>query len=259
MGYRLKAELDVMSRDEAQAIVRAILEAHGPDLVLDTDGQRELKESVAVGADTGADPVEGFDPTIRQQYNRAAQNFRASGYFATKIKDIELAYGVELACGTEPNSELFAEVTWLFSASIMHAVACMEAVYNDLVEDSDFGRERLGKIEGKPLLSRCNSLLEYHSKPTFEQGSKTAQAASNVVSLRNALVHYQPEWGDQAGESARLEKQLPRGMESLLATEDARFFPVSCASYSCAEWAGASVREFVSDACARFDHKLEWL
>ncbi|WIY24806.1 hypothetical protein [Parasedimentitalea psychrophila] len=43
MGYRLKAELDVMSRAEAQAIVWAILDDHGPDLVLETVERRETE------------------------------------------------------------------------------------------------------------------------------------------------------------------------------------------------------------------------
>jgi hypothetical protein len=45
MGYRLKAELDVMSPEEARAVVRAILDVYGPDLVLETVEQRETENN----------------------------------------------------------------------------------------------------------------------------------------------------------------------------------------------------------------------
>ena len=55
MGYRLKAELDSMSPDEARAIVRAILDEHGPELVLETVEQRESENSQSRSNDTRGD------------------------------------------------------------------------------------------------------------------------------------------------------------------------------------------------------------
>lgn len=43
MGYRLEAHIDDMSRSEAFALVRAILDKHGSDLVHEAIKKREFE------------------------------------------------------------------------------------------------------------------------------------------------------------------------------------------------------------------------
>jgi hypothetical protein len=99
------------------------------------------------------------------------------------------------------------------------------------------------RLQLQPL-EKYDFVLSHFEKVRFDKGTAPYQDAKLVVELRNALVHYEPEWlllreepAPQA-EQARLERALNGKFElSPFDPSDYPFFPERCVSAGCAEWA----------------------
>ncbi len=79
------------------------------------------------------------------------------------------------------------------------------------------------------------------------RGGEPTQSVQSLIRLRNALVHFRPEWdSNDSGDHAKLEIQL-RGKFNVTpfrAGGDS-FFPKSCFGFGCGEWAVLSVYAYV--------------
>jgi hypothetical protein len=103
---------------------------------------------------------------------------------------------------------------------------------------------RIGRRLQLTPLEKYDFVLSHFQKEPFNKGAAPYQDAKLVVDLRNALVHYDPEWlmlreepAPQA-EQERLERALHGKFElSPFDPLDYPFFPERCISAACAEWA----------------------
>ena len=82
----------------------------------------------------------------------------------------------------------------------------------------------------------------------FNKGENPYQDAFRLVRLRNALVHYKPEWDTSLNEHAKLESSLSGCFpESPFSHKNDAFFPKRCLGHGCAEWAVKNVITFMSN------------
>ena len=160
-------------------------------------------------------------------------------------------------------------------ATLFAAVAYLEATINEVFADASdpnahgvFGRgaewwQRMAALwaHGVPRSARYSVLEKYDiallisDREPFHRGREPYQGAKLVVELRNALIHYEPEWivlraeqaaGRQVGHKFD-DRLRGRFAENPHADPQDAFFPTRCLSAGCADWAVKASRSFVSE------------
>lgn len=180
------------------------------------------------------------------------------------------AWRVERQLAGEPlNSENSIQDAFVLGA-IFCSVAFLEASINELFADAASGirgsnlqglgettislmrrmwEQGIPRTARYPVLQKYDIALEFAGKPTFGHGRPPYQNASFLVTLRNALTHYEPESilahtsdPSPVEEPHRFEKLLKgKFAANALAAPSDPFWPKQCLGHGCAAWAVASV------------------
>lgn len=155
--------------------------------------------------------------------------------------------------------------------AIVMAVAALEASINELyLEAVDRNTHALGALTAEQIaqlevlwesVDRTNILAKYQlvlavcGKERFAKGAEPYQSADALIDLRNAVVHFKPEWDDELEEHAKLETRLARKFDDCVlasrATGHMVWFPGRCLGHGCAVWAVGAVEELVAEFCGR--------
>lgn len=70
--------------------------------------------------------------------------------------------------------------------------------------------------------------------------------------MRNAIVHFSPEWSHENGDHAALEKTLSGVFaDNALMDKSMAWFPNRCYGAGCAEWAVGVAEAFMREFCDR--------
>lgn len=179
--------------------------------------------------------------TAISRTNLAVQHIFAAAYFTRKAKELE-----DVNAGKQ-FADFYEEIVWNVSSAILFAVAALEADANEIFIDANIHLKEYDKdlldeiwnlIEKKTILEKYEMVLFLKKKERFDKGDPMYQDAASLIKLRNALVHFKPEWDNEKREHKKIEDRL-RGRFALspflpVGTE---FFPKSCMSHGCAEWA----------------------
>jgi len=194
----------------------------------------------------------------------------AAAYFARQCFKIELRKG-EVSQKYNDNSAI--EHRALVMACIASSVSFIEATINEVFADAADNQHKSEHIrqldkETRDLLAslwevesyartastidKYQSALKLGKKAMLEKGKNTFQDAKVLIDLRNALVHFKPEWViadtgrvDQS-DLHILEKKLKNKFALNPFLRDARpLFPTLCMSHGCAKWAVDSAVTFV--------------
>ena len=152
--------------------------------------------------------------------------------------------------------------------AVMLAVGSLEGTINELLGDAaehpggraaqlpDGVRERLScastldSVDRAAVLDKYQVALLVAGKSGFDPGQQPYQDAALLVRLRNALVHYRPEWTVTIGwekEVEKLEKQL-RGKFQVnpLTGAGNPFFPDRCLGSGCAKWSATTAATYLN-------------
>jgi hypothetical protein len=177
-----------------------------------------------------------------------------------------LAGKIEKTCAVKPNGEMIVDYKSYVSGAVFAALSFLEATINELFwavrENNEavkvlsieviealksITEENLGRIY---ILERFQVALALARKQLFDRGKTPYQDVNLLRVLRNALIHYVPEWvGD---EPQKLEKILESKFSlSPFHGSASLFFPHRCLSHGCAKWAVESSLKFVNDFCKK--------
>jgi hypothetical protein len=108
------------------------------------------------------------------------------------------------------------------------------------------------ELEGKNILRKFQTALILAKKPKFDLGTPPMQTVGNLVALRNALVHYKPEWDNELKDHKSIEDRLRAAFpHNPFAAKDKAFFPSKCLGYGCATWSVTTAWGFVKEFYAR--------
>jgi hypothetical protein len=161
---------------------------------------------------------------------------------------------------------------YVMSAVVM-AVSFLEATINELFAQAADGRLKglnadatrrlsgcwgLEGFQTLSLLEKFNAAVLLTGNVPFTKGALPYQDVQLLVRLRNALVHYRPEWmtaaseADATVERRRLEKSL-KGKFPInpLIAKGNPFWPDKCLGYGCAKWAVESAVKFADEFFSR--------
>ncbi len=167
----------------------------------------------------------------------------------------------------KPNRDHRAFVIGSVLSSVAYLEASINELFGDAVDGGDGQRQldtdtvaRLARVWGignerARMLDKYELALFAAGKPPLDRGNATYGNAKGVVALRNALVHYSPEWHyfGEAGpqppqERHRLEKTLGgKFTPNCLADSLLPFFPDKCLGGGCARWSIESGKAFYED------------
>ena len=155
--------------------------------------------------------------------------------------------------------------------SVLFSVASLEAAINELFTDAseaNLGKlrpvdehviKRMGEMwllgiprtARYPVAEKYAIALALTGTPPFDNGAEPWQSVVKLVTLRNALIHYEPEWAPvdstkKAGDEHRFEKKLT-GMFPInpLVPNANPFYPDKVLGHGCAAWAVRSSMAFM--------------
>lgn len=154
------------------------------------------------------------------------------------------------------------------SSAIICSIAALESTINQFMvdssnklsisphkdDDSIFKKfKRLNKKENllKQLNNIPNVMLKYDVaffllKKKFITHNKLKEDVGYLVDIRNALVHFTPEWDNALEKHWCLEKSRKnRFTDSGFYDSKALFFPYRCLSVSCAYWSHKTATSFI--------------
>ncbi len=193
--------------------------------------------------------------SLKSRTNLAVQHIFAAAYFSRNAKGLE-----EVNAG-KTFGDFYEEIVWNVSSAILFSVAALEADVNEIFIDANINLKEYDKelldeiwnlIEQKTILDKYEMALFLKKKERFDKGNSTYQDTTNLIKLRNALVHFKPEWSDEKKEHKKIEDRL-RGKFQLspFLPAETEFFPKKCMSHGCAEWSVKTALAFR----AFFSHK----
>jgi hypothetical protein len=149
------------------------------------------------------------------------------------------------------------------SGAIVGATCGLEAALNEFHQDAIDGSDAsLGlaaaarsqivdlwdTVDRAPLLRKFSWILSLANAPPLSAGVLPYQSAASVIALRDALVHYKPEWYHDLERSKRLEDRL-RGQFPLnrLCADGMAFVPYRACGHGSGVWACRSVVHYLTE------------
>lgn len=148
------------------------------------------------------------------------------------------------------------------TGAITLSIASVEATINELFLESIEGNKDL--FQGLPsnfhdllsqlwesekrfaILDKYQLVLTVAAKDKFDKGKPLYQDVDSSIKLRNALVHYKPEWDTDLQKHKNLENRLKSKFKlNPLIEPNHTFFPNRCLSHGCAEWVVKSCKNFI--------------
>lgn len=209
--------------------------------------------------------------TSRVKANLSIQHLKSAALFAEHCAEIESA---ETALPwPQPHQSHLQSYA---SAAVLLAVAALEASINELFLQSIDGAidalsplsrreiERLAvvweEVEGSfSILGKYRLVLSLCGKKAMDRGAILYQSADSLIKLRNALVHFKPEWHDELKVHRNLEERLRSRFEENQLNAQAGgqmlWFPGKCLGAGCAEWAVTTAAAFDCEFCRRLGIK----
>ena len=143
--------------------------------------------------------------------NLAGQNMLAAARFSRRVAELE----DNNRC--QQFGSFWEEILHNSIASIMCCSSSLEAYANELFFDREtvfpkFSAPLLDNLwetyERKTTLEKFECALLLSEKSGIDKGATLYQDVQIVVELRNALVHFKPEWDTQADRHLKLSKKL---------------------------------------------------
>jgi hypothetical protein len=108
------------------------------------------------------------------------------------------------------------------------------------------------QVERGPILHKYQIALLVAGAEQFEKGKQPYQDADHLVKLRDALVHYKPQWDDELGPHRNLEERLRNKFPlNTLAQSGSLWFPHQCFGAGCADWAIGAAVSLMNEFCER--------
>lgn len=222
----------------------------------------EKKQDVKVEASAAFAAGSTLNAVARMKHSFSRQHLKAATYFANRADEIESA------TVASSDDERLAQHRAYVTEAVISAVAALESSINELYLEAqdqnphtlkgldsktvsllaEFGSE----IERNPILHKYQIALLIIGAGKFDKGSPPYQETHSLIKLRDALVHYRPEWDDELDIHESIQKRLQgRFPENRLAQPGNLWFPHKCLGSGCAQWALNTATVFMREFCRR--------
>jgi len=189
--------------------------------------------------------------------NMAVPNLLSATVFSRRIKELEIEHE------GEEFGEFWHDIFANSSGAIFTSVAALESYANELFVDYDsvfpeLRQNIMAKLwelyEQKPTLEKYEFALLLKDGSAFNKGASPYQDVALIIKLRNALVHFKPEWFSQQEEHAKVSKHLKnKAIMSPFFHSSEPLFPRGWASHATVKWVIESTLTFILE----FEHRAK--
>jgi hypothetical protein len=215
----------------------------------------------------GTEGADSADFSARTKAHFSLQHLLAAAAFSREVAELEQRHA------GEPFGPFFDDILARCTAVVLSATACVEAYANELLLDPvgtfpgtdaplregylDSGLER------RPPHEKLAVVLQLRLRDVSAtcEGLHGHKEVGDLAALRNALVHFKPEWMDAtAGPHDKLSERLAKRFRgSPFLDEGERLFPRRWASHSCTSWAVPAVLTYLQafEDVAGLPHRFE--
>lgn len=182
------------------------------------------------------------------------------------------SYAAEQKLATASVGEITMEHRSYSIGAVIASSTFLEAAINELyLEAIDQNQEMFGghkrlaelmghlweTIEEKSTLAKYQIALTLAENPPFPKNEEPYQAVAALIQLRNALIHYKPEWDTELDVHRNLEEKLSKRFAHNPHEPNTKsFFPHRCLGHGCAEWAVQTAMGFYVIFMKRIDLPL---
>ena len=225
---------------------------------------RELESSVHAKVTTSA-------VSLSLKANFSDNHMLSAAHFARQSAIIETNYKYEIT------EELRAEHKAYVTGAIIASVASLEATINEVfisaVDDENLFEDfdptipkilaelwNLDVVKKTRFLEKCRLVLDVANKEKFDTKSSLFRKVDLLIKLRNAMIHYKPEWDTDLKKHKNVGDALKKcGFNTNPFSHDNNaFFPEKCLGHGCAEWSVKSTIEFIEDFYRRMGFPPKW-
>jgi hypothetical protein len=202
-------------------------------------------------------------PSLRVRMNLAGPHLFAAARFCRQVRQIETRHT------GDPLGNFFDEILSYSIACVLTTVAGLEAYINEVFIDhpkyfpdlqTHVMNELWKRLERQEIMEKYQVALNLLYRPAIEAGSEPYQSVLLLIRLRNALVHFKPEWPDEQVAHSKLSDSLARKFTpSPYFHTSEPVFPRRWATYDCNRWAVESTLDFVRrfEALAGFENRFD--
>jgi len=142
------------------------------------------------------------------------------------------------------------------SAAVMLSVASMESYINELLSENQLlfpemeeaqSEEFVELISNLSILKKYEKVIAVKGLDPFKRGEPPYQDVDILISMRNELVHFHPEWHDEQSRHERLGKKLQYRFElnPFISESSGVLFPQRIISHGCTMWAVTKSLDFM--------------
>jgi len=198
------------------------------------------------------------------KHNFSKQHLKAAAYFAKRAAEIEAEATLTTSLSEETRSQHRAYVT----GAIFSAVAALESSINELyLEARDNNPHTLKELDSKKVASlaaiwpqtKGHSTLHKYQKALLTIGASKFNGkqspwrdTESLIKLRDALVHYKPEWDNELDIHKEIEIHLRNKFnECVFVDSNSLWFPHKCLGSGCAKWSVDTITVFMHEFCQR--------
>ena len=214
-------------------------------------GHRKITEQIDVFNMAAKIPISKLKAKGRGRTNFAVQHLMAAAYFSRKVHKIEtINFGKEFGL-------FFDKILWFSTACVFSSVASIESYFNELFADSaenfpnytdEIKIMMWGLIEKKSILTKFNFALALRGAREFDKADSNFNNMLALIALRNALIHFKPEWEDKQKNHLKISPLLKKKFApSTFILGNEGIFPRKWASHGCTVWAIESCLTFIED------------
>lgn len=199
--------------------------------------------------------------TARARTNLALHHLFAACRFAAQVERVEQENA------GKPFGEFWEEILHYSLGVATLSVAALESYANEHLADgalsstslSPTASESIGAlIDREAILSKFDLILQLRTGRSLDLGSSVVQCADLLIKVRNAVVHFKPEWHDEAGAHSKLSARLDGRFTRSPYFPGEGLFPRAWATRSFASWALQSTAAFLEhfEQASELDSKL---
>lgn len=200
------------------------------------------------------------------------QHLKSAYMMSRESKLIESNYS--LSMNAKEKAELNSRNNSYALSSIIACVSFLEATINELICDivdkenrvnfiSDCNKKTIidawlkkNSLDRNRVIYKYQFILRTLSCETFDESSSLCQNILTIIEMRNALIHFKPEWNSiyspfitESENQHLLTEKMQGKFELSVFFKDFGnpFFPNKCIGYGCSKWAIDNVLMFTDE------------
>ncbi len=186
--------------------------------------------------------------TAKTRTNLALHHLLAACRFSARVGQVEAENA------NQPFGSFWEEILQNSLGVATLTVAALESYANEMYFEGAILKPGLNQVaaadlaeivDKEAILKKYAVALSIATGKRLDMGIAPTQNADALIRLRNAVVHFRPEWFDEPGKHEKLSRVLQHRFEPSAFLQNEPVFPRAWASHSFTVWALNTTVKFI--------------